>query len=179
MEHSSANSVISFIITNLVAQFKHMESLILGDPGEVSRDDRMFVLKVYRKTFTTNILSSRLIAPRSSRLRISETKIHSKNNLRWQIIKQNDAELSVIYFFFSNWDYSHTNYRQKRWKYWVLTIYIGRLEFLPGKSNGSHRYLLESSENVDFVLRRSNFLLLSDFSSDFDILCSELFSHHD
>ena len=77
-----------------------MESLILGDPGEVSRDDRMFVLKVYRKTFTTNILSSRLIAPRSSRLRISETKIHSKNNLRWQIIKQNDAELSVIFFFF-------------------------------------------------------------------------------
>ena len=77
-----------------------MESLILGDPGEVSRDDRMFVVKVYRKTFTTNILSSRLIAPRSSRLRISETKIHSKNNLRWQIIKQNDAELSVIFFFF-------------------------------------------------------------------------------
>ena len=100
MEHSSANSVISFIIFNLVAQFKHIESLILGDPGEVSRDDRMFVVKVYRKTFTTNILSSRLIAPRSSRLRISETKIHSKNNLRWQIIKQNDAELSDIYIFF-------------------------------------------------------------------------------
>ena len=100
VEHSSANSVISFIIFNLVAQFKHKESLILGDPGEVSRDDRMFVVKVYRKTFTTNILSSRLIAPRSSRLRISETKIHSKNNLRWQIIKQNDAELSVIFFFF-------------------------------------------------------------------------------
>ena len=76
-----------------------MESLILGDPGEVSRDDRMFVLKVYRKTFTTNILSSRLIAPRSSRLRISETKIHSKNNLRWQIIKQNNAKLSDIFFF--------------------------------------------------------------------------------
>ena len=76
-----------------------MESLILGDPGEVSRDDRMFVLKVYRKTFTTNILSSRLIAPRSSRLGISETKIHSKNNLRWQIIKQNDAELPLFFFF--------------------------------------------------------------------------------
>ena len=71
MEHSSANSVISFIIFNLVAQFKHMESLILGDPGEVSRDDRMFVVKVYRKTFTTNILSSRLIAPRSSRLLVA------------------------------------------------------------------------------------------------------------
>ena len=86
---------------------------------------------------------------------------------------------TFCYFFFSNWDYSHTNYKQKRWKYWVLTIYIRKLEFLPEKSNGSHRYLLESSENVDFVLRRSNFLLLSDFSSDFDILCSELFSHHD
>ena len=76
-----------------------MESLILGDPGEVNRDDRMFVVKVYRNTFTTNILSSRLIAPRSPRLRIAETKIHSKNNLPWFIIKQNDAELSVIFFF--------------------------------------------------------------------------------
>ena len=26
-----------------------MESLILGDPGEVSRDGRMFVVKVYSK----------------------------------------------------------------------------------------------------------------------------------
>ena len=153
-----------------------MESLILGDPREVSRDARMFVVKVYCKTFTTNILSSRLTAPRSPRMRISETKIHSKNSLRWQIIKQNDAELSVI-FFFSNWDYSHTNHKQKRCK--VLTVYIRKLEFRPEKSNGSHRYLLESSENVDFVLRLCNFLLLSDFSSDFDILCSELFSHHD
>ena len=113
MEHSSANSVLSFIIFNVVALFTHMESLILGDPGEVSRDDRMFVVKVYCKTFTTNILSSLLTAPRSPRMRISETKIHSKNSLRWQIIKQNDAELSVIFFFFfSNWDYSHTNYKQ-------------------------------------------------------------------
>ena len=46
MEHSSAYSVLSFIIFNLVALFNHMESLILGDPGEVSRDDRMFVVKV-------------------------------------------------------------------------------------------------------------------------------------
>ena len=176
MEHSSANSVLSFIIFNVVALFTHMEFLILGDPGEVSRDDRMFVVKVYCKTFTTNILSSRLTAPRSPRMRISETKIHSKNSLRWQIIKQNDAELSVI-FFFSNWDYSHTNYKQKRCK--VLTVYIRKLEFLPEKSNGSHRYLLESSEKVDFVLRRCNFLLLSEFSSDFDIHCSELLSHHD
>ena len=41
VEHSSANSVISFIIFSLVAQFKHMESLILGDPGEVSRDESL------------------------------------------------------------------------------------------------------------------------------------------
>ena len=180
MEHSLTNSVLSFIILNLVAQFKLMESLILGDPEEFSRDDRMLVVKVYCKTFTTNILLSRLTASRAPRMRISETKIQSKNSLRWQIIKQHDAELSVIIiFFFSNWDYSHTNYQQKRWKYWVLTICTGKIEFLPGKSNGSHHYLLESSENVDFVLRWCNFLLLSDFSSDFDILCSELFSHHD
>ena len=63
-----------------------MESLVLGDPGEVSRDDTMFVIKVYYKTFTTNILSSRLTSPGSPRMRISETK-------------QNDAELSVIFFF--------------------------------------------------------------------------------
>ena len=178
MEHSSANSVLSLIILNLVSLFKLMESLIFGDPGEVSRDDKMFLVKVYCKTFTTNILSSLLTAPRSPRMRISETKIHSKNSLRWQIVKQKWCR-TFCYFCFSNWDYSHTNYQQKRWKYWVLTIHIGKLEFLPGKSNGSHHYLLESSENVDFVLRWCNFLLLSDFSSDFDILCSELFSHHD
>ena len=46
VEHSSANSVLSFIIFNLVALFTHMESFILGDPGEVSRDYRIFVVKV-------------------------------------------------------------------------------------------------------------------------------------
>ena len=55
MEHSSANSVLSFIIFNVVALFTHMESLILGDPGEVSRDARMFVVKVYCKTFTEEL----------------------------------------------------------------------------------------------------------------------------
>ena len=178
MEHSSANSVLSFIIFNVVALFTHMESLILGDPGEISRDDRMFVVKVYCKTFTTNILSSRLTAPRSPRMRISETKIHSKNSLRWQIIKQNDAELSVIIFFFFRIETIATQ-TISSCKYWVVTIYIRKVEFLPEKSNGSHRYLLESSEKVDFVLRRCNFLLLSEFSSDFDIHCSELLSHHD
>ena len=37
---------------------------ILGDPGAASREDRMFVVKVYY----TNILSSRLAAPRSPRM---------------------------------------------------------------------------------------------------------------
>ena len=179
MEHSSANSVLSFIIFNVVALFTHMESLILGDPGEVSRDDRMFVVKVYCKTFTTNILSSRLTAPRSPRMRISETKIHSKNSLRGDKLSNKMMQNFLLFFFFSNLNYSHTNYKQKGWKCWVLTIYIRKLEFLPEKSNGSHRYLLESSEEVDFVLRRCNFLLLSEFSSDFDIHCSELLSHHD
>ena len=39
-----------------------------------------------------------------------------------------------------------------------------------GKSNGSHHYRLESSENGGFVLRRYDVLLLSDFSPDFEIL---------
>ena len=112
MEHSSANSVLSFIIFNLVALFTHMESLILGDPGEVSRDDRMFVVKVYCKTFTTNILSSRLTAPRSPRMRISETKIHSRNSLRGDKLSNKMMQNFLLFFFFSNWDYSHTNYKQ-------------------------------------------------------------------
>ena len=156
-----------------------MRNLNIWNLSSSETQGKLVGTKVYRKTFTTNILSSRLISPRSSRLRISETKIHSKNNLRWQITKQNDCRTFRYFFFFSNWDNSNTNYKQKRWKYWVLTIYIRKLEFLPGKSNGSQRYLLESSENVDSVLRRCNFLLLSEFSSDFDILCSELISHHD
>ena len=108
------------------------------------------------------------LKPKSTAQTVSGDKLSNK-------IMQN----FLLFFFFSNWDYSHTNYKQKRCKYWVLTIYIRKVEFLPEKSNGSHRYPLESSENVDFVLRRCNFLLLSDFSSDFDILCSELFLHHD
>ena len=154
-----------------------MESLILRDPGVVETIECSWWKFTVTRSPRTFYRPDLLPRPRSPRMRISETKIHSKNSLRWQIIKQNDAELSVI-FFFSNWDYSHTNHKQKRCK--VPTVYIRKLEFRPEKSNGSHRYLLESSENVDFVLiRLCNFLLLSDFSSDFDILCSELFSHHD
>ena len=46
---------------------------ILGHPGAVSRVDKMFVVKVYckietSKTFTTNILSTRLTAPGSPRM---------------------------------------------------------------------------------------------------------------
>ena len=103
VEHSSANSVLSFIICNLVALFKHMESLILGDPGEVSRDDRMFVVNVYCKTFTTNILSSRLTSPRSPRMTISETKIHSKNSLRGDKLSNKMMQnFLLLFFFFSN-----------------------------------------------------------------------------
>ena len=155
-----------------------MESLILRDPGVVETIECSWWKFTVTRSPRTFYRPDLLPRPRSPRMRISETKIHSKNSLRWQIIKQNDAELSVIFFFFFRIETIATQ-TISSCKYWVLTIYIRKVEFLPEKSNGSHRYLLESSENVDFVLRRSNFLLLSDFSSDFDILCSELFSHHD
>ena len=48
---------------------------ILGDPGTVSRDDRMFVVKVYCKAFITNILSSRLTVPGSPRMSVSRSVI--------------------------------------------------------------------------------------------------------
>ena len=155
-----------------------MESLTLRDPGVVETIECSWWKFTVTRSPRTFYRPDLLPRPRSPRMRISETKIHSKNSLRWQIIKQNDAELSVIYLFFFRIETIATQ-TISSCKYWVLTIYIRKVEFLPEKSNGSHRYLLESSENVDFVLRRSNFLLLSDFSSDFDILCSELFSHHD
>ena len=41
---------------------------ILGDPGAVSRDDTMFVVKVYCKIETSYIVSSRLTAPGSPRM---------------------------------------------------------------------------------------------------------------
>ena len=40
---------------------------ILGDPGAVSRVDKMFVVQVYCK-IETNILSTRLTAPGSPRI---------------------------------------------------------------------------------------------------------------
>ena len=50
-------------------------AIILGDPGAISRVDKIFVVKVYckivsilQKTFTTNFLSTRLTAPGSPRM---------------------------------------------------------------------------------------------------------------
>ena len=60
--------------------------VILGDPGAVSRVDRMFVVKVFckiEKTFTTNILSTRLTAPGSPRMQLRQCVVllSVKNNV--------------------------------------------------------------------------------------------------
>ena len=81
------------------------------------------------------------------------------------IIDQNDAELPLIFRIetLATLSTYHLHRKTKNSR---------------GKSNGSHHYLLESSENGGFVLRRYDFLLLSDFSPDFEILFSGLFPHH-
>ena len=56
---------------------------ILGDPGAASRDDRMFVVKVYYKNvvnFTTNILSSRLAARPCIRRGLLKFKLTNQNS---------------------------------------------------------------------------------------------------
>ena len=73
------------------------------------------------------------------------------------IIDQNDAELPLIFRIetLATLSTYHLHRKTKNSR---------------GKSNGSHHYRLESSENGGFVLRRYDVLLLSDFSPDFEIL---------
>lgn len=58
------------------------------------------------------------------------------------------------------------------------TIDMGKPKITVGKSYGLHHFIWEASENNWAVIWGDAIFLLLVCSTDFDILCSGLFSHH-
>ena len=58
------------------------------------------------------------------------------------------------------------------------TIDMGKPKITVGKSYGLHHFIWEASENNWDVIWGDAIFLLLVCSTDFDILCSGLFSHH-